>query len=144
MAYASQSAIELAAGGAARLVELADQDGDGTADAAVIARAQAAADSFIDPFLRVRFDTPIANPSESLIRLAADEAVYQMRRWRTMVSQQDLEDRKERERECKDYQTGARRPDEPLPAKSTAIRSGIVAIDSDASPVSRDGTKGMW
>lgn len=126
MPYASQAEIALSVGGDARLVELADFDNDGVADAAVIARAQAAADGFIDPFLRVRYATPIASPSPSLVRLAADHAVYEMKKWRGGLTEMDLKDLENRERELKDYSKGLRRPDEPLPAKSSATRSAWV------------------
>lgn len=126
MPYATQAQIALAIGGTARLVELADFDGDGAVDADAIARAQDAADGFIDPFLRVRYATPIATPSSSLVRLAADQAVYEMKKWRGMLTELDLKDLERRERELQDYAKGLRRPDEPLPAKSTATRSGWV------------------
>ncbi len=143
MPYASQADIELAAGGADGLVALADFNNDTVVDAAVIARAQAAADSFIDPYLRGLRPLPLTNPGESLIRLAAEEAVFQIKRWRRMTTPQDDADRKTRERELEDYRKGTRRPDaEPA---SVAVRSvWVERDDAEDAPDSREGTKGLW
>ncbi len=88
MAYASQTHIELAVGGATRLRELADWDDDGEVDAGVIAEAQAAADGYIDSYARTRYATPIETPSATLIRVAAEEAVYWMRSKRGVVGEE--------------------------------------------------------
>ncbi len=143
MPYASQSAIELAAGGAARLVELGDFNSDGVLDADVLARAQAAADDFINAYLKVSYTPAVIAASQSAIRLAADEAVYQIRRWRGMLTQADETDRKSRERECDDLRKGIRRLDNPSPPP--AKRAAFVENDDvSEAPVSRKGTKGMW
>jgi phage gp36-like protein len=143
MPYASQAKIELAAGGAVRLRDLADWDGDQAVDAAVIAEAQAAADGWIDSYLRMRFATPIAAPSTTLVRIAAEEAVYWMLERRGMAGPQDVESRKRREAWLRDCASGAVRPDEPLPAQSTAVQSAWV--DDPGRAVSRDGLKGgVW
>lgn len=142
MPYATQTQIQLAAGGASRLVELADWDGDGVADADVIAQAQSAADGWIDGYARVRFATPISAPSSSLIRVAAEEAVYWLRKQRNMITDDYRLDHEERERWCKDMASGKVRPDEPLPTKSTAVRSAYVS--GDERPVSREKLRGFW
>ena len=72
MAYASQSDIETAAGGAVRLVELADWDADGVADATAIAAVQAATDGWIDSYAAVRYAVPVASPTDTLIQVAAE------------------------------------------------------------------------
>jgi len=58
------------------LVELADDDGDGAADAEVIAAALADADAAIDSYLAARYATPLTSPPAILTRLAADIAVH--------------------------------------------------------------------
>lgn len=139
--YATQAQIELAAGGAELFRSLADWDGDGVADANVIAQAQESADGWIDGYLRLRFETPVLNPSTDIQRLAADEAVYWMKSKRRMLSEDDRTDRTEREREMGEYRDGKRRPDEPNPVKSTAVKSAYVANCSD---MSRENLKGSW
>ncbi len=143
MPYATQAQIQIAAGGADKLVQLADWDHDGVVDADVLAQAQAAADGWIDGYARSRFATPIAVPSSTLIRVAAEEAVYWMRKQRSMLSEDDRKDHEERERWCKDLSAGRVRPDEPLPAQSTAVQSAWVDRP-DEQPVSRERLQGFW
>jgi phage gp36-like protein len=143
MAYATQAQIQMAAGGPERFVQLFDWDRDGVADANVIAEAQARADGWIDGFLRLRFSTPVANPSDTLVRLAADEAVYWCRKARGMngLTPEDIQGRKDRELQLEAMRDGKLRPDEPLPAKSTAI---VATIVENCDPVSREGLKGLF
>lgn len=142
MPYAPQDQLELAAGGAAKFVQLADLDGNGASDAAFVTRSQAAADGWLDGYIRARHATPIANPSATLIQMAADETIYRMRKARQMVTDDDRLDHQEREKWCEAVATGKVRIDEPLPLKSTAVKSAWVSGDSKA--VSREGTKGFW
>lgn len=142
MPYATQTQIQLAAGGAERLVQLADWDNDGVVDAAVIAEAQNAADGWIDSYARSRFATPIASPSSTLVRVAAEEAVYWLRKQRGLITDDHRSDHEERERWCKDLAAGRVRPDEPLPAQSTAVRSAWVS--NDDNEISREKLKGAW
>lgn len=146
MAYAQQSDLELAAGGPERFRQLADFDSDGTADPVVIARAQAAADSFIDPYLATRVATPVAAPWPELVTLSADEAIYQIKRWRGLnyVTDSDTKGREDRENTLKLYSSGLKRPPDPQPAQSSGVRAAWVASDVDTAPVSRCGTKGVW
>lgn len=148
MAYAQQSDIEFAAGGPDRLRQLADFIGDGSGIAATIARAQVAADSYINPYLANRMATPVVAPWPELVTLAAEEAVYQMRRWRGMgyIGQHDVDARKERDATLKLYETGIKRPPDPQPVQSSSSRSAWVDSDDvDESPVSREGLKGtVW
>lgn len=143
MAYASQSDLDFAAGGAARWLQLTDWDGDGQVDASVVASATTAADGWIDGYLRLRHATPIASPSATLRLLAARETVYQLRASRGLVAitKEDLDERTQRIHELEAMRDGKLRPDEPLPAPSTAIRAVFIDNDDD---VSREGTKGMW
>ncbi len=139
--YATESQIQFAAGGPERFRALFDWDGDNVADATVIAEAQARADGWCDGYLRMRYATPIATPSDTLIRLAADEAIYWTRSVRNMAGPEDLEKRKERVAEMEAMRDGKLRPDEPTPAKSTAVKSVFV---ENCSPMSRNGLKGVW
>ncbi len=140
MPYATQAQIQLAAGGEKSFIDLADWDGDNVADAVVVAEAQERADGWIDGYLRLRYATPIATPSATLIRLAADEAVYWIKSSRSMAGEHDIKRRTEREHEMGMMRDGKLRPDEPLPTKSTATRSVFVENDSE---VSRETLKGF-
>lgn len=139
MPYATQAQIESAAGGATRFLQLADWNLDGAVDASVVAEAQARADGWIDEYLRHREATPIENPTDTLIRLAADEAVYWLRKVRGMLTVEEIDQRKERERQLSEMRSGTLRyKNDPRPnAKSAAF------VENEAD-VSREGTKGMW
>jgi len=143
MPYATQTQIQMAAGGPERLVDLFDWNNDGAADADVIAESQARADGYIDQYLRLRYSTPIASPSDTLIRIAADECVDWARARRGMsITQDDLERRKDRQHQLEAMRDGKLRPDEPLPAKSTAM---VATTVDNCSPTSREGLKGsIW
>lgn len=143
MGYATQAQLEFAAGGAADYLQLTDWNGDGAVDAEVVSTAIALADAWINSFLRQRYATPIANPSTDLQLLAAREFIYQVKASRRLVAitKEDLDDREARRRELEDYRDGKRRPDEPLPAKSTAVRSAIIQLGGD---VTRENLKGQW
>lgn len=59
MAYLTQAEIENAFG-AAELIDLADRDGDGVADAAFVAQTITRATDLIDTYLRARYGVPLA------------------------------------------------------------------------------------
>lgn len=142
MGYATLEDLQMAAGGAAALIQLADWNQDDASDPDVLSRAVAAADGWIDAFLRNRYSAlPIAQPSETLRRIAADEAIYWLRRARQMAAPEHIEQRKEREREMQQMSSGLLRPDAPGTVRSDAGRSAIIEI---IAPVSRDSLKGMW
>src|SRR5687767_246327 len=131
MPYASENDIRLAAGGAARFTELTDWNGDGVADPDVIARAQAVADAFINPYLRNRYTVPIAAPTEELKQLAAAEAVFWLRTSRNQASPEDMELHKLRIDKLEEYRSGINRPDNSEAVKSDRGRSSIVEASGD-------------
>jgi hypothetical protein len=140
MSYATQSDLELAAGGAVRFVQLTDWDGDGTADAGVIAQAQAAADGLVDSHLR-RFSPGDlaalrATPTDTIKRIAAAEAIFWVLEKRRAITKDDLDLRALRITELTDM-----RADKLRAADEKTPRATFIDNDSD---VSRDGTKGMW
>ncbi|MGE0547611.1 MAG: phage protein Gp36 family protein [Kofleriaceae bacterium] len=142
MPYATQAEIQLAAGGADQLRQLSDFAGNGTINADVIARAQAAADGVIDSYLRLRvgvedLEELRANPTTTISELAAAEAVYWMKKSRGMVSELDLNLRKEREVRLKGLKAGElRQSDTPKAQRATFVENH--------GDVTRKGTKGMW
>lgn len=142
MSYATDADIELAAGGEDRLRDLADWDEDQVADADVIAKAKASADGVIDGYLRLKLGPDAlasvrANPTPTLAELAAAEAVYWMKSKRNMAGADDIDQRKERERQLKMMNAGSFRVADAPKAQRA------VFIENDG-PVTRKGTRGMW
>ena len=87
MAYCVQSDIEKAVT-AEVVVELSDDDADGTADTAVVAWAIEAADELIDGKLNSRYAVPFTTVPPLIKHLSADLAAYNLalRRQRTAGS----------------------------------------------------------
>jgi phage gp36-like protein len=141
MAYITTDDLELAAGGAVRLVEIADIDGDGVADPEVLASAISGAQGWIDGYLRARFATPLVSPTPTVKEQVADEGIYRIIRRRRMLSDQDVVDKTARDVWARDVADGKIRPDEPNPAPSSAIRS---AFRASTRAVSRETLKGQW
>ena len=141
MSYASQSDVQIAAGGVANLVSLTDQDNTGAIDLAVLAKVQAKADSTINSYLRLRYATPLVNPTEEIKDCAAALAVYYLREPKQMLTPPEIDAQKLRIGWLEGVRDGKIRIDEPAPAKSTAVKSAIVPLAGD---VTRDALRGMW
>lgn len=141
MAYTTQPDLDAAAGGAVRFTQLADWDNNGVADPAIVARAQAAADGFIDSHLRKFSAGDLAAlraaPTETIKRLAADEAVFWLREKGPIgVSENDLKMRDQRIEELKMIKADELRVSDTKTARARFI--------DNEDPVSRKGSKGMW
>lgn len=145
MAYATQDELMDAAGGAAAYLQLTDIDDDGAADAAVVARAQAAAHAWINSFLGSRYATPVANPTAELRRLEAEETIYRLRASKpaAAIGEFDTQFRRDRETQLKAYQSGSLRPDIAANMPSTG-RAVVVTAEDAGADVSRSSLKGMW
>lgn len=141
MAYASTVQIEIAAGGRARLVELADLDADSVADAAVIAQACNAVDGMIDSYCGTRYATPLAAPSDVLRELAASEVVYKLHEQRGNVQSDSPMHRAHLERISwlEKVSRGLVNPSSPLPGPSSTMRSAWV---ERTEGITRDSLKG--
>ena len=86
MGYCLQTDIEGRIG-VAELILLADHNGDGSPDVAVVARAIADAGAFMDSFLAVRYAVPITAPVPDTIETRAiNIAVYFLRLGRDSVT----------------------------------------------------------
>lgn len=145
--YATQQQIQIAAGGASKLIELTDQSGAGVLDLNVLADAQAKADLWINGFLGMRYALPVGNlspdGSTALAAISADETIYQLLSARRMIDQQDIEKHKERADQLALYREGKLRLQDPQPFASNAQRSAVVSLDGCGS-LTRDGLKGVW
>lgn len=144
MAYASLIELQHAAGGQERLAQIADWDGDGAADPAVMEQALAQADAFVDQYLSLRYSTPIEVPSPVLRGVAAEQAIYWLRQARAMVGEEENRQLENRQRQLELMRDGRLRPDEPNPVKSAAVRAEFIQRDPDGIDVSRRSLKGMW
>jgi hypothetical protein len=141
MAYTTQQDLEHAAGGAAKLNELADPNNDGSIDLDYLERAQKAADGWIDSHLRKFSPADLAAlraaPTDTIKRLAAEETIYVLRDWGPLgTTDQELKKREMRADELKMI-----RADDMRAADTKTARASFIDNDGD---VSRDGTKGMW
>lgn len=145
MAYLTEQELEQYAGGGARLTELADWDGDSQRDAGVVTAAIDNASGFVDGYLRARSKTPVAAPSMTLKRLVGEEAIYWLRYSRpgtgTMVGDFDKDARAERIKLLEAHADGRLRLDEPMPERSSAIKSAIVDLGGE---ITKKNTEGMW
>lgn len=141
MAYASRKDIEHAAGGAVRLVQLADWDGDGVADDDVIASARDKAEGIIDSYAAMRYAVPVARPSRTFVQLAAEETVYWLRERRGRLDDTHHLARDLRLQWLVQLAKGRVRPSEPLPPKSRAV---VNRYGKSRRAVSRERMKGFW
>ena len=85
MSYCTQSDIEVRIG-PADLVALADHDGDGAADSAVVQGAISSAQALIDSYLSVRYAVPVAPVPDALKTRAVSLSVYFLRLGRDCVT----------------------------------------------------------
>jgi phage gp36-like protein len=141
MAYCTQTDIQHAAGGSDRLVELADYDGDGSVDAAVITSVQAEVDGWIDSYFALRYSVPVDSPTSTVVQLAAAECVYRLKgRRQGLLGDDDRREHDERKEWLLHAAKGLVRPSDPAPAAGDAVRSAVVVNNRD---VSRANLKGF-
>lgn len=122
MAYCTQTDITSAGLSSAALIQLADDDADGVADAAVLAEAIAQADAEIDGYLGSRYPIPIA-PVPALLRALATAVSV----WR-LYGHRGLDD----DRRRKDY-------DDAIATCKRLARGEMVLPDVTSGEVASDG-----
>lgn len=141
MAYSVLADVQIAVGGAAKLLQLTDHDGNGIADSGVVDAAIAEADAFITSYAGKRW-TDVTVPL-TVKGMAARMAARILRRNRLMALIQDLDD----EKLDREWLTALARGD------VTAVDAGAAAssmVVDKAEPrdtkknVSRERTKGFW
>jgi phage gp36-like protein len=146
--FPTQAQIQDAAGGADYLIQIADWDGDGAVDAAAIAKGQAGAGMLVHHHLRLRYVDILLDPvtilgsqhaADELNHIAADEAVYVIKRTRGATTDADVKAHEERVELLKALQSGMNRPANPAPAKSDAVRSEAVVNNRDVSRTNLNG-----
>ena len=142
MGYTTEPDLITAAGGRARFVQISDRDGDGIADAEFVAAAQAKADGLIDSYAGKRYAVPIANPSQMLVQVAAEEAVYQMiLRGDTGPSESERDEWENRKGWLESLAKGKVVPSDPPPTKSSTIKNRFRRSNR---AMSRERSKGFW
>lgn len=87
MSYCDQSDLESAGITPAQLVQLADDDEDGVADAAVLAEAIAQADGVIDSYLAARYTVPLATVPATIRSASVDLTVRRLYGRRGLVNE---------------------------------------------------------
>jgi phage gp36-like protein len=147
MAYARQEDLEIAAGGAAGLRELADHDGDGYPDQAVLDQAQNEADGWIDGFARRLFKVPFEPVPDAIRALAAAEGVYRLKQYRRVTTEEDRTLRTEREATMRSIEMGKFNPvdsDEYPIGEGGGTPIVVERTGSSFMDFGRDATKGFW
>ncbi len=144
--YAAQADLERVAGGAAKLIQLADHDGDGSLDSAVVTAAINDASRWVDSYLARRFAVPLDTPSDIITRIVAEEAIYILKDQRDAIDDR-AQRRHDQNIEWLDgVSLGRINPGvDPAPAKSEAVAATTGARDSDdPDQITRNSLKGLW
>ena len=150
-AYCTQTDVEHAAGGAAKLLALADQDGDGVLDAVLLADAINDAERWIDSYIQRRYSVPLDTVPDIVRRVCSAETVYILKDARDAVDSraQSTHDEHRDWLEGVSYSRISLGVD-PGPAKSSAVaaqvgnRSSNTDDDGDSIVVTRESLKGFW
>lgn len=147
MAYVTQADVEHAAGGAAKLIELADHDKDGVIDAAVYTKAVNDAERWIDSFLEGRFadQVPLAEPVPDVIRrVCAQEVVYVLRDGRQAVDQRTQDRHLANEEWLNGVSQGRIGIGLARKAKSTVTAAEVGDRSDVDGALTRSSTEGFW
>lgn len=146
MAYLTEDALRVAVGGAAKLVQLTDDNNDNTADADVIAQLISEVDGYINGYVGKRYAVPLGTVPSTVSALAAREGARRARRRRggAISIGDDIEleklDREWLEAIASGMVTlGV----EPAPAKSELVVDEVGDRDT-LRTTTRNNTKGFW
>lgn len=143
MAYATQSDLEDACGGAARLVQFTDWDNDRVADAARITAALDKASGEVDSYIVKQRAVPLAVATPKVKEVTAVLALYAMARSRGMVNEQLRTDYEDALAWLKAVSKGEIALDvDPQPTK-TSMRIDAATSRPTAKDVSRAKLKGF-
>lgn len=141
MPFSLQADVEVAAGGAIKLAQLADHNGDGVLDAAVLTAAIAEADAEIVMWTRKRWDQ---NSIPLTVKAAsARMTVRILRRNRGMVMAADIEQEKFDRELLQAIATGKATAVDDNAAKSTLVVDKAEPRDTTKN-VGREKLKGFW
>lgn len=143
MAYCSQTEVEIAAGGEAKLVELTAQDGGAAVDAEVLAAAIERADALLDEYLAKQYIVPLETVPDGIKWRSAELAVLFLREARGSLSDDQVKQREAHQAWLDSLAKGTTVAGAtPQPTKST------MRVDGQKKPtlraVNRDKLKGAW
>lgn len=146
MAYVTQADVERAAGGAAKLAQLADLDADGAVDALVLSETIADASRWMDSYIQRRHAVPLTEPVPDIVRrFCAQETVYLLKRPRGAVDQQDQDAHDELLRWLEGIAQGSVSLSvDPPPTHSSSVRPESGDRSDVDSAATRDSLKGLW
>jgi hypothetical protein len=151
--YADDRAVEIAAGGESNITELTDLDGDAVPAnmAEVLLSAQEEADAWINMRVRRLYSNaplPLHNldgsTPKSIIRLAAQHAVYVLRRNKGLLTQDDIDQSVLREAALAAIDKGELMPvdDDIYPIGGGTAIPGSFVRDPEAA-ISREKLRGF-
>jgi phage gp36-like protein len=131
MAYTTRAAVEIAVGGPAKLVQLADLNNDTAEDAGVVDAAIAEADSMINSYAGKRYAVPFATTSPTIASLATRIAARVLRRNRGMPWPKDFDEAEVDRLWLVDLARGLVTPGvEPTPEKSSLEVDDVYERDT--------------
>ncbi len=143
--YATSADLQRAAGGAERLLQIADHDDDGVLDTDLVNDVLCQAEGLIDSYIRMVHVTPLTVPiPQSITTIAADIAVWMLKGYRDAHNEADIERHDARVRWLEGVAKGSI---DLGAAPTTAASPHNVASSTDrpsSKAVSRETTKGFW
>ena len=141
--YATEATVQRAAGGVARLVQIADQDDSSEIDSGLIDAAIDEAESLIHSYVRKVRATPVSPAPTILVTLASNLAVYVLKGWRDALTESDQ--LKHEQRIAWLEGVAARKIDLGVsPTPSPSANNPAAATDRPSSKaVSRENLKGF-
>lgn len=145
MPYSTTTQVQIAVGGAARLVQLADFDADGIADPGVVDAAIAEADALINSYAAKRYAPATLATGIEIGPLSARIAARLLRRNRAQVLISDADDETRDRQWLADLRDGkvtlSTDNGTPPAAEMVVDKAGTR---SSTKSVSRDRLKGYW
>lgn len=146
MAYCTQTDVEHAAGGATKLLQLADFDADGVVDTAVLTAAIDEAEEWINSYCAKRYAVPFDTPPDIIVRECAREAVYRIKDSRLAATQRDHDTHDKREDWLEGISYGRISLGvDPPPTKASTV---APTVESDRTSVTgalnREDLEGFW
>lgn len=144
MAYCAPLDVQTAAGGAQRLSQLVDWDGDAVVDAGEVTRAIEWASAYIDAASAAKYAVPLDPVTPRCRLLAADLAVYVLKKWRGVLTEADMEAHKADAAWLAQIGTGEAVWDaDPEPSAAQRQRDAVIERGAD-KPMSRRASRGFW
>lgn len=144
MPYCTPLDVQTAAGGAARLAQLVDWDGDAVVDAGEVVRAIEWAGAYIDAASAAKYAVPLDPVTPRCRLLCADLAVHALKKWRGVLTQADTEAHTADAKWLAGITTGESVWDaDPEPSAAQRQRDTVIERGADKA-MSRARSRGFW